>query len=1198
MSVGNNSFRAVRQISLTKRPSLLFSLLLMASLIVIHDPLSGQAEETAFQNPPIASASEIDFPPFCTINAAGHADGFAVELLRAALAAMGREVTFRTGPWYQVRGWLERGEVQVLPLVGRTPEREPLFDFTFPYMSLHGAIVVRQGTEKVRNLSDLAGKQVAVMKGDNAEEFLRREKRDFHIVTTRTFEDALRELSQGRHDAVVVQRLVALRLIQETGLTNLRIIDKSIEAYQQEFCFAVREGDRDALALLNEGLALVIADGTYRALHAKWFASLQLPSERPIIIGGDHHYPPFEYLDERGLPAGFTVELTRAIAREMNMNIQIRLGPWTDIMDLLKSGEIDAIQGIFYSAERERTLDFSPSYLVSHYVGVVRRDEGAPPETVEDLQDRSLVVQDGDVILEFLKAKGMGDRLSVVETQKEVLEAVSSGRFDCGLTPRVSALYLINKTGWKNLVLGGGSIFSGEYSYAVLDGHPALLAQFSEGLKVLKESGEYHRIYEKWLGIYQEKPADILDALWNSILVLAPLTLILLLVFFWSWSLRKKVESKTRALRQSEEFQRALIACSPAALYSIDRQRKVMAWNASAERIFGWSSNEVIGKPLPTIPEDKRSEFEEYSDYVLRGNSFSGVEVVRRRKDGSLFHASLWCNPIRDTRGHVIGMMNSIEDITERKKAEERQQRLQARLSQAVEMAHLGYWEYDVAQDLFHFDEAFFNIFHTTANQAPNQTMSSEEYASRFVHPDDRHVVAEEIRRARETSDPDYGGNLEHRIIYADGATGYMSVRFFIIKDVNGNTIKTFGINQDITERRLAEQSLRDSEEKYRILVENANEIILVAQGDLIRFVNSKVRDYGFALSELEGKSFIDFVHPEDRQKAIELNRSWIENQESSGVYSFRILDGAGNTKWLDIKTVGIEWEGKPATLNFITDITTRKQALDESESLQRQLIQAQKLEAIGTLAGGIAHDFNNILAAILGYTELAMNRFGKETIAEQYFEQILKAGERAKALIGQVLAFSRQGERAARPLNLSLVVKEALKLLAASLPKSIEVVTDIPPQPGYVIADPTHVHQIVMNLCTNAAHAMRKRGGRLSVSIMPCGAQAIHPAVLRRADTDHFLCLIVEDQGEGMPQSVQDRIFDPYFTTKSPDEGTGLGLAVVHGIMQTLGEPLSWKASRAKGLSFACFSLALNSLIIKRRRLKGKCHVVRKVSC
>jgi two-component system sensor histidine kinase EvgS len=165
---------------------------------------------------PLRCGSEVDYPPFCFVSAEGKAAGISVELMRVAMSAMDRQVSFRTGEWSEVKGWLERGEIEALPLVGRTPEREPLFDFTFPYISLHGAIVVRTDNGDIEELGDLRGRQVAVMEGDNAEEFLRREDRGIDIHTTSTFQEALRELSRGRHDAVFMQRIVALRLLQKT----------------------------------------------------------------------------------------------------------------------------------------------------------------------------------------------------------------------------------------------------------------------------------------------------------------------------------------------------------------------------------------------------------------------------------------------------------------------------------------------------------------------------------------------------------------------------------------------------------------------------------------------------------------------------------------------------------------------------------------------------------------------------------------------------------------------------------------------------------------------------------------------------------------------------------------------------------------------------------------------------------------------
>jgi two-component system, cell cycle sensor histidine kinase and response regulator CckA len=632
--------------------------------------LSAVGGYAATPGPAVLSAAEIDYPPFSIVDESGRADGFSVELLRAALAAMGREVSFRTGPWSDVRGWLEKGEVQALPLVGRTPEREALFDFTFPYMSLHGAIVVRKDTIGIRSLADLKGRQVAVLKGDNAEEFLRRKDRGLDIVTRTSFDAALRELANGQYDAVFIQRLVALRLIQEGGITGLKVIPYPVTDFRQDFCFAVKKGDSQTLALLNEGLSLVMADGTYRRLHAKWFATLQLPAGRAIIVGGDHDFPPFEYLDETGQPAGFMVELTRAIAREMNMDVQIRLGPWGETVHGLVNGDIDVIQGMYYSAERDRVLDFSPAHMISYYVGVARKDSGSPPETIEDLAGRRLVAQKGDVILDFLAQKGLTKEIALKENQRDVLKALSDGQYDCALVPRINALYLMKKNDWPDLVLGNNSFFTGEYAYAVKKGQSALVAQFSEGLKLLEQSGEYRRIHDKWLGIYQEETLPVIRFLRYLAMVVIPLILVLAGMILWSRALQRQVVRKTRELHDSAEFQRAMIACSPVALYCIDFNGKVTQWNDSARNIFGWSPDEVLGRPLPIVPEDRVHEFDTLRRQVVEKGPLTGVELVRQKKDGTLFDVSLSAAPIRDSRGNMIGIMSAAEDITQRKRAQ------------------------------------------------------------------------------------------------------------------------------------------------------------------------------------------------------------------------------------------------------------------------------------------------------------------------------------------------------------------------------------------------------------------------------------------------------------------------------------------------------------------------------------------------
>jgi signal transduction histidine kinase/CheY-like chemotaxis protein len=257
------------------------------------------------------------------------------------------------------------------------------------------------------------------------------------------------------------------------------------------------------------------------------------------------------------------------------------------------------------------------------------------------------------------------------------------------------------------------------------------------------------------------------------------------------------------------------------------------------------------------------------------------------------------------------------------------------------------------------------------------------------------------------------------------------------------------------------------------------------------------------------------------------------------------------------------------AVVTFI-DISDRKQAESEKEKLNDQLQQAQKMEAVGTLAGGIAHDFNNILSAILGYSELAqMKLSGQDGILED-IDEVLRAGNRAKELVKQILTFSRQSEHERKPVEIHFIVKEALKLLRASIPSTIEIRENIATKNGTVLADPTKIHQVLMNLCTNAYHAMRETGGVLAVELSQLEIYSNDAKVTGFDLTPGlYLNLKVSDTGCGMDRAVMMRIFEPYFTTKDKSEGTGMGLALTHGIVKDHDGHITVYSEPGKGTTF-----------------------------
>lgn len=246
---------------------------ILTAIFVLPGIMQAQVQFTAigFSEDTILIGCEPDYPPYCMVDENGNPSGFSIDLFQATADATGLNLNIKIGIWEKIKRELANGELDALPLVGRTPEREEIFDFTMPYLSLHGAIFVRNGTKGIDNLSDLKGKEIVVMRGDNAEEFVRRDSISEKIFTTQTYEQAFKELAQGKYDALITQRITGITLLEELDIKSVAPLDFHIPEFRQDFCFAVQEGDSATLARLNEGLSIIIANNTYDNLKEKWF---------------------------------------------------------------------------------------------------------------------------------------------------------------------------------------------------------------------------------------------------------------------------------------------------------------------------------------------------------------------------------------------------------------------------------------------------------------------------------------------------------------------------------------------------------------------------------------------------------------------------------------------------------------------------------------------------------------------------------------------------------------------------------------------------------------------------------------------------------------------------------------------------------------------------------------------------------------
>ncbi|VAX20499.1 diguanylate cyclase/phosphodiesterase (GGDEF & EAL domains) with PAS/PAC sensor(s) [hydrothermal vent metagenome] len=652
---------------------------------------------------------------------------------------------------------------------------------------------------------------------------------------------------------------------------------------------------------------------------------------------------------------------------------------------------------------------------------------------------------------------------------------------------------------------------------------------------------------------YETESIEAISKLYSMERFVLGLTLLVLMMeamFIFRPAVRQIREYTLKLLtseKQVTEVLQTVLDTVGEGIITVDDKDVIVRANNEALDMWGYPRSELIGTNLNKLIPSISIEVHDFGERT---------EVNGIKKDGAVFPIEVKIKETQTT--DKVLFTAAVHDITERKQAEETLKASELRFRETLENVHMAAVQLDTEGKV-----TFANDFLLEITGWGREEVIGESWFDIFIPPETR-SKKKSVYREIIANNGEIHPHYENFILTRSGGLRCISWNNTILRDNKGNLTGVTSLGEDITERKRTEEELT----RLGTAIEQAKESIVITDSDGdIQFVNP-------AFEKITGYSREETIGQNPRLlKSGEHDEAFYKNMwdtiTKGGTWTGHFINKMKNGDLYEEEaTITPVLSPAGEIINYIAV----KRDVTKEANLERQARQSQKMESIGTLAGGIAHDFNNLLTPIIGYIEMVLSDMPEESEKRDNLAEALDASLRARELVKQILTFSVKKEQKLAPIAIHSILKQSLKLVRSSLPATIEILDNIDEDSGVIMADPVQIDQLVMNMCANAGYAMQEKGDRLSVVLIPVEVDEAWAGSQLGLSAGSYILFSITDTGIGMSKEVADRIFDPFFTTKPEGEGTGMGLATVHGIVKAHKGVITVESQPGEGATFNIF--------------------------